>query len=48
MSLRGRATIELRLRPEATAADARAALAKWHRAELRKLLPPLLELWHAR
>ena len=48
VSLRGRATIELRVRPEATAADARAALARWHRAELRKLLPPLLEAWQAK
>lgn len=32
----------------ATADDARAALARWPRAELRKLPPPLLEAWQAK
>lgn len=48
VELKGRATLELRVRRDADAADREKLLQRWYRAHLRQLIPPLLAKWEAR
>jgi len=43
--LRGKTIIDLYVRLGANAEERDRALQRWHRAELRELIPPLLEKW---
>ena len=43
--LRNRTRMELRVRPDSTAAQRALVLQRWYRQELQKLVPPLREKW---
>ena len=45
VALRGVASLDLFVRPGAAAAQREAVLMRWHRAQLKALIPPLLERW---
>jgi len=45
VALRGVATLDLLVRPGTNAEQREAVLARWHREQLRALIPPLLEKW---
>lgn len=47
VSLRGRKTMELRVRPNTATARRRLILQEWYRERLRELVPPLLTQWEA-
>jgi len=48
VELRGRATLELRIRRDADAGARERVLQRWYRANLRQLIPPLLAKWETR
>ena len=45
VALRGIASLDLFVRPGTTAEQREAVLLRWHREQLRALIPPLLEKW---
>lgn len=45
VALRGRATLELQVRPDADVEARERVLLRWYRARLRELVPPLLAKW---
>lgn len=45
VALRGVASLDLFVRPGATPDQRESALMRWHRAQLKALIPPLLEKW---
>jgi predicted metal-dependent hydrolase len=45
VAVRGIATIDLFVRPGTTADQREAVLLRWHREQLKVLIPPLLEKW---
>lgn len=45
VTLRGLGTLELQVRPDATADQREALLQRWYRDQLRWALPPLLDTW---
>lgn len=45
VALRGKATIDLFVRPESSAEQREAVLQRWYRERLKALIPPLLEKW---
>lgn len=47
VALRGVATLDLFVRPGTNAEQREAVLGRWHREQLRALIPPLLEKWEA-
>lgn len=46
--IRNKSTIELHVRPNATAEARRRVLMNWYREQLREMLPPLLHKWQKR
>ena len=48
VSLRGRTTLDLFIHPGSTRGQRELALQRWYRAQLKTLIPPLLETWQAR
>ena len=48
ISLRGASTLELRVRPGATADQREGVLAKWYRQQLRATAAPMLDAWQAK
>ena len=47
VELRGRSTLELRVRPETTAGQRNRILNQWYRQRLKELIPLLIEKWQA-
>lgn len=45
VALRGIASLDLFIRPGSTAEQREAVLLRWHRKQLKALIPPLLEKW---
>jgi hypothetical protein len=48
VAVRGNGTIEMRVRPEATAEQRERALQQWYREQLKAMVPPLVEKWQER
>jgi predicted metal-dependent hydrolase len=47
VALRGVGALDLFVRPETSAEQREAVLARWHRERLRELIPPLLHKWES-
>ncbi len=47
VAVRGRATLDLFVRPGSSTAQREAALLAWYRAQLKALIPPLIAKWEA-
>jgi predicted metal-dependent hydrolase len=47
VAIRGVASLDLFVRPGASAEQREAVLLRWHREQLKALIPPLLEQWQA-
>ncbi|MGH8520782.1 MAG: M48 family metallopeptidase [Gammaproteobacteria bacterium] len=45
VALRGKASIILRVRPNTTGVQREQVLLRWHREQLRAMIPPLFEKW---
>ena len=45
VALRGASSLDLFVRPDTTAEQREAVLLRWHREQLKALIPPLLEKW---